>query len=71
MCANPDLRAADRRLKQAYERAIAAGVDPLELDREQAEWRTAQSATAAGRDAMARAYELRIGQLEAHARTGE
>jgi uncharacterized protein YecT (DUF1311 family) len=69
LCRDPKLRAADRRLKAAYEQALAAGVDARELDRQQAEWRTAQNANAAGRDAMARAYEVRIGQLQAAAKS--
>ncbi|HEY8616535.1 hypothetical protein [Phenylobacterium sp.] len=67
LCENPDLRVAERRLKRAYELALAAGVDRQELDRQQAEWRTAQNVYAASKDAIARSYEIRIGQLEATA----
>jgi uncharacterized protein YecT (DUF1311 family) len=71
ICGSPSLRAADRRLKQAYERAVAAGVDRQELDRQQAEWRTAQNVYANSKDALARSYELRIGQLEGTAKSAQ
>lgn len=67
LCANPSLKVADRRMKQAYEKAIAAGADRATLDREQAEWRTARNAMASSKDAVARLYDQRIGQLQAHA----
>ena len=31
-------------MKEAYERALAAGADPLVIDRGQAEWRAARNA---------------------------
>ncbi|WP_374471003.1 hypothetical protein [Phenylobacterium sp.] len=71
LCEDAGLRAADRRLKRAYERALAAGVDRETLDRQQAEWRTAQNANAASKDAIARSYEIRIGQLEASAQAAQ
>lgn len=57
----------DRRMLQAYERARAAGADPLTLDADQARFRTAVGAT---RDPVRTntLYERRIQELEAAAR---
>jgi uncharacterized protein YecT (DUF1311 family) len=63
LCANPDIEAADARLRQAYSQALEEGVDPIQLAREQAAWRQARDA-AATRDAMAKVYARRIEELE-------
>jgi uncharacterized protein YecT (DUF1311 family) len=63
LCANPDLKAADQRMRQAYVTALAAGADPEVLDRDQADWRRARTA-AQGRDRLAEIYAQRIEDLE-------
>jgi uncharacterized protein YecT (DUF1311 family) len=63
LCANPDLEAADARLRRAYSQALEVGVDPIRLAREQASWRQARD-SATTRDAMARVYARRIEELE-------
>lgn len=63
LCANPDLEAADARLRRAYGQALEEGVDPIRLARDQAVWRQARD-KAATRDAMARVYARRIEELE-------
>lgn len=65
LCLNPDLRNADRRMREAYDKAVAAGADREALDREQAEWRTARNMAAHSKDAVARLYDQRIEQLTA------
>jgi hypothetical protein len=65
VCANRDLAAAHERMRQAYERALAAGADPLQIDREQARWRATRDAARIRPAAMARLYERRIEDLEA------
>jgi hypothetical protein len=71
VCANRDLAAAHERMRQAYERALAAGADPLRIDREQATWRAARDSVRARPAAMARLYERRIQDLEARAQAPE
>lgn len=65
LCLNPDLRAADVRMREAYDKALAAGADRQALDREQAEWRTARNMAAHSKDAVARLYDQRIEELTA------
>lgn len=65
LCLNPDLRNADRRMREAYDKALAAGADREALDREQAEWRTARNMAAHSKDAVAKLYDERIEQLTA------
>lgn len=66
LCANPDIEAADARLRRAYGQALEEGADPIRLARDQAEWRQARD-QAASRDAMARVYAQRIEELEREA----
>ncbi|HVI32696.1 lysozyme inhibitor LprI family protein [Phenylobacterium sp.] len=65
LCLNPDLRTADQRMREAYDKALAAGADRQALDREQAEWRTARNMAAHSKDAVAKLYDQRIEQLTA------
>jgi hypothetical protein len=69
VCASPALRDADRRLRLAYRRAVAAGVSPRRLAHEQARFRAAVNAAAPNRAAIARLYHRRTRTLEklAHA----
>lgn len=65
VCADPRLAAADRRLRQAYDRALDAGASPRRLDRQQGRWLAAREDAA--RDdprAVAEVYEARIAELE-------
>ncbi|MGA0607695.1 hypothetical protein ACO2Q0_17015 [Phenylobacterium sp. VNQ135] len=72
MCANPALRVQERRMKAAYERALAAGADPLAVDAGQAQWRAERNA-ADSRGELADLYARRTRELnqaaEAAART--
>jgi hypothetical protein len=68
MCANPTLRIQERRMKEAYERALGAGADPLVVDRAQAEWRTLRNA-ADTRGELADLYARRTRELNAAAET--
>lgn len=65
LCANPQLQAADRRMQQAYRRALAAGADREVLEGEQAAWRTMRNA-ADNRREMAEAYARRLRELETY-----
>jgi len=65
VCGDPRLAAADRRLRQAYDRALEAGASPRRLDRQQGRWLAAREDAA--RDdprAVADVYEARIAELE-------
>ena len=64
ICADRTLAKKDRRMKSAYDRAIASGVDPDSLAEDQTDWRQARDA-AANRDAIDRLYRERIQDLEA------
>ena len=66
VCNNPRLEAQHRRMRQAYERALAAGADPLVIDRAQAEWREARNN--ASRGDLGALYARRIRDLDAAAR---
>lgn len=66
MCANPTLRVQERRMKAAYERALAAGADPLAVDAAQAEWRALRNA-ADTRGELADLYARRTRELNATA----
>jgi hypothetical protein len=63
VCANPALETQHRRMRLAYERALAAGADPLIIDRAQADWRAARDATA-NRNQLTSLYSRRIRELE-------
>ncbi len=64
VCANPALASQERRMKAAYVKALAAGADPLAVDRGQAEWRELRE-TARERGALSDLYARRIRELEA------
>lgn len=66
VCQSPTLKVQDRRMKAAYERALAAGADPLAIDRGQAEWR-AQREAAGSRAELADLYARRVRELNAAA----
>jgi uncharacterized protein YecT (DUF1311 family) len=68
VCASPALREADRRLRLTYRRAVAAGVNPRRLAREQARFRTAVNSAAPNRAAVAKLYHRRTLTLEAQIR---
>jgi hypothetical protein len=67
VCAYPALAAQHRRMRAAYDHALAAGADPLAIDRAQAEWREARAATG-DRARLYALYERRIRELTAAAR---
>ncbi len=67
VCADPALGAQHRRMRAAYDKALAAGADPLAIDRGQAEWRVARNAQG-DRKALMSIYERRIWELQAAAR---
>jgi uncharacterized protein YecT (DUF1311 family) len=64
VCSDPQLAAQDRRLARAYRRALASGVDPVDLRQEQQDW-TAIREDAARRSsqAVAQIYDQRIAEL--------
>ena len=64
VCSRQDLAAADRRLNEAYENAIAAGADRSALRREQDRWLATREAAAPDPDAVRDVYEQRIRELE-------
>jgi uncharacterized protein YecT (DUF1311 family) len=66
VCANPALETQHRRMRQAYEAALAAGADPLEIDRVQATWRAARDG-ADSRTELSALYARRIRELNAEA----
>ena len=70
LCADASLRAADRRMRAAYNRAIASGesAERRHLVREQASWRVELHAAAPNRRKVAALYERRIRELRAAAR---
>lgn len=70
LCANPTLKVQERRMKEAYERALAAGADPLAIDRGQAEWRAVLSG-ADTRAELADLYARRTRELTEAAETAE
>lgn len=64
VCEDPELAAADRRLDDAYEQAIAAGITRGSLRREQDQWlRARDEAARDSRQAVRQAYDERIAEL--------
>jgi hypothetical protein len=63
VCANSELAAADQRMKRAYDAAIAGGVDPEILGRQQEAWREVRDRAPDGR-ALRELYSRRIEDLE-------
>jgi hypothetical protein len=64
VCASPALREADAQLQAAYRQALAAGVSPRQLARDQARFRRAVNAAAPDRVALERLYYQRTRALE-------
>lgn len=65
VCAEPRLSAADERLRQAYDRALEAGVRPERLARQQARWLNAREDAARDHPAaVEEVYDARIAELE-------
>lgn len=64
VCASPALREADVQLQAAYRQALAAGVSPRQLARDQARFRRAVNAAAPDRVALERLYYQRTRALE-------
>lgn len=62
ICATPTLKVQERRMKAAYERALAAGADPLSIDRGQAEWRAERDGVE-DRATLAELYARRTREL--------
>ena len=64
VCADPQLAAADRRLAQAYDRAVAAGVPRRYLRAEQDDWLAIrEQAARRSPGAVADIYEQRTAEL--------
>ena len=64
ICDDPDLAAADRRLNDAYEQAIASGVPRRALRQEQDRWLSIRDEAAKDSPrAVAQAYAQRIAEL--------
>lgn len=65
VCEDPRLAAADRRMAQAYRRAMASGAPPAMLREDQADWLDVREQAARySPDAVAAVYRQRIGELE-------
>lgn len=66
VCVDPGLARWDRRLDAAYRKARGLQAEPAELGRAQAAWLAArEQAASASPEALASAYEARVGELEA------
>lgn len=64
VCSDPALAAEDRRLSQAYRRALDSGVDPYDLRQEQRDWLAIRDDAARhSPGAVAQVYEQRIQEL--------
>jgi len=63
VCGYPALAAQDRQLRAAYDRALAAGADRRDLDRDQAVWR-GESAQVADHRVLTERYTRRIRELD-------
>jgi uncharacterized protein YecT (DUF1311 family) len=71
VCADPDLAAADRRMRAAYVDALRAGAPPDLLGRDQDAWLAAREEAAQwSRSALAEAYRRRIAELRDIAENG-
>jgi uncharacterized protein YecT (DUF1311 family) len=71
VCADPDLAAADRRMRAAYVAALRAGAPPDLLGRDQDAWLAAREEAAQwSRRALAEAYRRRIAELRDIAENG-
>jgi uncharacterized protein YecT (DUF1311 family) len=64
-CGDPALSAAQRRLNRAYAEAVAAGVSPSTLERQQQRWLAARAAAAREAPwAVREVYQARIAELQ-------
>lgn len=64
VCEDPELAAAERRLGDAFEQAVAAGITRRSLNREQRQWlRARDEAARDSRQAVRQVYEQRIAEL--------
>ena len=70
VCGSPTLTAQHREMREAYTRALKAGVDPLMIDREQAEWRAIRNEVK-DPSKLATLYNRRIRELDAAARAAD
>ena len=65
VCGDAGLAAADRRLAQAWRRAMASGADPRALRQEQGDWLAIrEDAAAHSRRALAQVYAQRTAELD-------
>jgi uncharacterized protein len=64
VCSRPELAAADRRLNEAYEDAIAAGADRAALRLEQDRWLALREGAAPDPNAVRDVYDRRIRELQ-------
>ena len=65
MCGDAGLAAADRRLAQAWRRAMASGADPRTLRQDQGDWLAIrEDAAAHSRRALAQVYAQRTAELD-------
>jgi uncharacterized protein YecT (DUF1311 family) len=63
VCGDPGLALADRRLNQAYDRAMASAPDRAALHDDQARWLAERDALGADHSSLSAAYEARIQTL--------
>lgn len=68
VCRSPDLALADRRLNQAYDRAMATTTDRDDLHFDQQRWLQSREGLAGDRQAMLTYYQERIGALTEQSR---
>lgn len=66
ICGYPSIAIQERRLKEAYTRAVAAGADPRAVESTQAAW-DAGSAEVMDRKVLNERYDRRVRELEASA----
>ncbi len=67
VCERPTLAAQDLAMRQAYDRALAAGADRLKIDRAQAQWRGRRDRATSEQD-LTQLYASRIAELDRAAR---
>ena len=65
VCSDPVLAAADWRLHNTFERAMAESPSPRDLRRQQDRWLAAREAAAPDPRAVLQVYETRIDELNA------
>lgn len=68
VCGDPELAGADREMRRAYRRALAAGAAPAALRADQRDWLAIREEAARhSRQALAQVYDQRIEELNAAA----